>query len=102
MSEDIGVYNLGDTRRLDADFTNAAGTATNPDTVTLRVTAPDGTTRVYTYSSGSPTEVQTDGTGSFFFDLLLDQIGDWFYQWEGTGPVMAIEPGQLHVKGNGF
>lgn len=101
-TESIGVYDLGEPRRLEAAFTNAAGTATDPDTVTLRVAKPDGNTYVYTYNVGSPTEVVRTGTGAFYFDLLLDQVGDWYFQWEGSGPVIAIEPGQLHVKGNGF
>lgn len=101
---DIGdqVFNKGDTRRIAGAFTNAADTATNPDSVTLRVTKPDGTARVVTYNAGSPTEVVQASTGNYYYDLVLDQVGEWFYQWEGTGAVMAIEPGQLLVKGTGY
>lgn len=98
----IGVYNKGDTRRLAAVFTNAAGSETDPDSVTLRITTPAGEVLGRTYNVGSPTEVVKSSAANYYFDLVLEQAGEWRWQWEGAGPVIAIEPGQCTVVGNGF
>lgn len=96
----IGVYDLGEPRRLDAAFTSAEGAAADPTTVTLRITKPSGA--VITDNYGSPSAIARTGTGTYYYDATLDEVGSWRWQWEGTGAVGVIEPGQLEVRGNGF
>lgn len=97
----IGVYDLGEPRRLSVEFTNSNDVDTDPDTVTLQVLRPDGTKGTYLYGE-SPTLINKSSTGNYYADITFDQVGDWYYQWAGTGAVGVIEPGQLVVKGNGF
>lgn len=96
------VFDIGDLIRLrswdDAHplgFTNAAGVATDPTTVSVVVTKPDRTTTTYTFAA---TQVLKDSTGKFYYELTPDQSGDWFFEWRGTGAVQAVEPGQFIVR----
>lgn len=97
----IGVYDKNETRRFDADFTDSAGNAADPTTVFLRITKPDGSVVVH-QGTGSPSELVNDATGSWYCDVMLDQVGHWYLQWEGYGNVLAIEPTQVYVKGTGY
>lgn len=96
----IGVYDLGEPRRLSIVFTHIdTGQPTDPTTVTLRLTRPSGSVELQVYGE-SPSNVARSGDGAFYADITFDEIGDWDYQWIGTGAVGVIEPGQFHVKGN--
>lgn len=81
---------LGQTRRITAEFT-AATVDTDPTTVTLTITAPDGTV-----TTPVPTH---DGAGKYHHDLLLDQEGIWSIDWTGTGAVPAEASTTITVTG---
>lgn len=71
---------LGTTRELNAEFT-AHGALADPGSVTLTITAPDGTVTTPVPSH--------DGTGLYSYEQLLDQEGIWTVEWVGTDPVPA-------------
>jgi hypothetical protein len=96
----IDVYDKGDLVRVSAAFTNAAGTATDPTGVTLKVINPAGTQTTYTYGVGS--DVVKSGTGGYYADITADTAGDWHYQWAGSGAVVAVQPGQFAVQPTAF
>ena len=96
------VCDIGDLIRLRSwddvhtlGFTNSAGVAADPTTVTLIVKAPDGTSTSYTYAAA---QVLKDSTGKYYYELSPDQSGDWYFEWVGTGAVQAAEPGQFIVR----
>lgn len=96
----IDVYDIGDLVRVSGAFTNAAGTATDPTAVSLKVIAPDGTQTTYVY--GTDAEVVKDSTGNYHADLSVSAAGDWHYQWIGTGAVQAAQGGQFVVQPTAF
>jgi hypothetical protein len=81
----MAIY-IGSLPQLTVTFTNLAGVPTNPTSVSLTVTAPDGTQVVY----GSPTSV---GAGVYTQDIPVLQSGSYNYEWVGTGTVVAVVPG---------
>lgn len=87
------MANLGTTRRVDALF-EAAGVPTDPTTLALTITAPDGTVAIPTPDH--------DGPGAYHYDLLLDQEGDWLIDWAGTGAVPAEQSMVITVDGASF
>jgi hypothetical protein len=92
------TYDIGDTVRLSAAFANIAGTATDPTTVTLRVTSRSAV-NVYTYAGAHITKAST---GNFYYDLALTTHGKWSYRWEATGAVATAEEGELYVRRSRF
>lgn len=58
------------------------GVATDPTTVTLKVKDP--TTTITTYSSPAK-----DSTGNYHQDITPTIAGIWWYEWIGTGTVVA-------------
>jgi hypothetical protein len=95
----MATYDIGDTVRLSAAFANIAGTATDPTTVTLRVTSRSLTT-VYTYAAGQITRASA---GNYYYDLAItSDHGRWSYRWEATGAVATAEEGELYVRRSRF
>jgi uncharacterized protein YfaS (alpha-2-macroglobulin family) len=87
------VYQQGESVPLQATFTNAAGTPTDT-TVTLTVRRPDGTTT-------TPTPTHT-GTGVYTYNqpttTAATDVGLWWYTFQGTGGVDAVEQGSFMVE----
>ena len=74
--------------RLSVEFTNSSGTAVDPDAVSLWYDDP----------SGNPTEVSSPtkaSTGNYYYDLTLDEAGQWLWRWEGTGANAAVDQGRF-------
>jgi hypothetical protein len=91
----------GDGVRLAAAFTNAAGTATDPTTVTLKIRPKGGDEEVFVY--GTDVEVVKDSTGNYHLDYTVPAITPhrgltFHYQWTGTGAVAVVEPGTFSVS----
>ena len=95
----INVHNKGDLVRISCDFTNIAGTATDPTTVELKVTDPSGNTATYTYAGGDITKAST---GSFYKDVEADEEGDWLYHWLSSGDAQGADEGQFVVQPTRF
>jgi hypothetical protein len=93
------TYEKGDLVRLSAIF-SVSGTATDPDSVTVKVKGPDKVEVPKVY--GSDAEVVRDSAGNYHYDLTVDQFGRWFYRWEGTGAVEVAKDGHLFVKHSAF
>lgn len=87
----INSYDIGDTVRLTAGFSNAAGALADPATVALTVTKPDGTLLAGT----TPTNTST---GLYGYDLVPDMAGLWRYRWVSTGDPATAEEGVFFVR----
>lgn len=84
-------FDVGDQVRIAADFTNLAGIAADPTSVTLTVRSPNQTV---TTVSG----VVNSAVGSYYGDVTLDQVGEWNYRWVGTGALVVAEEGSFYVR----
>lgn len=80
-----------------ATLTNTFAVAdapTDPSTVSLTVTKPDGTATTYTYAASQITKT---GTGVYTKDVTCDVAGLWVYAWVGTGDAADVVAGTWQV-----
>lgn len=82
------TYFLGQRATLRTEIRNEAGILADA-TVTLTVTAPDGTV--------STPAVAHDGTGQYSAEVTFSQAGDWLRVWTSTGAVVTTDADQVHV-----
>jgi hypothetical protein len=80
---------VGQVVRLTHTVYNDAGALTNPATITVTITLPDGT------SSGPLTPANT-GTGLYKYDYTTVQAGRHVYWWTSTSPT-APDDGMFYV-----
>jgi hypothetical protein len=87
------TYQPGDTARVSTTFT-VGGTATDPDTVSLIVTAPSGTATTYTY----PADITKTATGAYRRDIGSLVSGLYAWRWVGTGAAAGTDEGSFTVE----
>lgn len=80
------TYDVGDAATLGTSVYNTSGALTDA-TVTLSVTAPDG--------SVSTPSVTHSSTGVYTATVSVSQAGTWFYTWTVSGAVTAVDSGQF-------
>lgn len=97
------AYDVGDVVRLSAAFTNSAGTAVDPSSVTVQyrqwlVDPASFTTLVYGVNS-----VVKASVGNYYHDLAVNSDGEWRYRWNGLGvnAAGAEERFMVRVRGVG-
>ena len=76
------------------------GVLTDPTEVTLKVQDPSLNDATYTYVAGS--DITKASTGVFYYDLTIDEAGTWYYQYYGTGAVIAAFEGSFQVPSSQF
>lgn len=86
----MATYDVGDRVQLTATLTDDDGVLTDPTAVTVTIRKPDGTA-----SSSTPTK---DSTGVYSKDVDIDQHGNWFYRFAGTGALVVAEEGEFYVR----
>ncbi len=92
-------YIVGQLVRLSAAFTDAAGAAADPDTVTLRhrpMSVP-GATLQTEIDPGEGTVIGRDGVGQYHADISMDDPGTYYWRWESTGDAQAAAQGSFSV-----
>ena len=94
------TYDIGDLVRCTGTFTNAAGNAIDPTTVTFKVRDPPLNETEYVY--GDDAEVVKDGVGVYHVDVSVDESGRWRYRWESTGTGQAAGEAEFSVRRSGF
>lgn len=87
------TYDIGDQVTVQATFRNTAGTKTNPTDTTLKYKDPSG--NVTTVNNAS---LSTPSTGVKTYDIAVDEAGQWWYRFAGTGAVVAAEEGTFDVR----
>ena len=87
------TYVVGDPVVLTNTF-SVNGTPTDPTTISLAVTKPDGTTTTYTYAAA---EITRTGAGVYTKTITVDVAGTWSYKWTGTGAAADVKDGQFRV-----
>lgn len=83
----INVYHIGQRVRLTATF-SVIGVNTDPTTVTLKVKDPLGVISTYTYALN---EITKSAQGVYYKDISIDEDGEWYYNFTGTGSVEAAD-----------
>ena len=76
-------------------FKNAAGTLTDPTTVSLRWRVAGGLETTWVY--GTDAEVVKDSVGVYHADIPVIAAGLHYFRWKGTGAVTAAEEGTFTV-----
>lgn len=90
------AYQRGQSVKLSCAFTDSAGSAANPTTVTCQVEEPDGTET--TYTNVSTPAITNPSTGTYELILVPDQSGNHTARWKGvTGSTIAVDEEQFHV-----
>lgn len=90
------MIEIGDKIRVSAIFKNGTNRL-NPTVVTLKIKHPDGT--VTTYTTAQLTNPQT---GVWYKDITIDQSGNWYVRFEGTGALVAAVEEKIVVKASEF
>ena len=88
------TLHVGDTVRLECTFTDEHGDLANPTTVTLIHTDPSSNSTTLTHALS---EVTRQSTGVYYYDLTLDEAGDWQIRYVGTGTVAQADQVTLTV-----
>lgn len=94
MGASVFFESASELARLSNTFT-VADVATDPSTVSLTLTTPDGTETTYTYAA---TEITKDSTGVYHKDVTCSAAGQWSYKWVGTGAATDTTVGTFTVQ----
>ena len=87
------IYDRGDIVRLTATFTDLSGSPSDPSAIVLRIKQPDTSIVVHNF----PGDISKSATGVYFYDLPINESGDYFYRYESTGTVQAAGESLFHV-----
>jgi hypothetical protein len=88
-------YLRGELVRVSVAFTNNAGAAGDPTTVTLKYRPPGGAIVPIVYPAAG---IVKDSTGNYHADIdTSSAAGIWRYRWEGTSPVQSAAEAQFTV-----
>lgn len=96
----MNTYTLGASPTLSGAFTDLEGNAYSPGTVTVKVRKPSGTITSYTTTTTPAVEIPTVGTATI--RITLDQVGFWFYRFEGSDSVASPDESVLFVRESAF
>jgi hypothetical protein len=78
-----GKIYIGRPNRLTVNY-NRDGSDVDPDEVTLRIMSPSRTETSYVYDGGDG-DVTKTSAGDYYYDVVPDEAGRWFFRWEATG-----------------
>lgn len=88
-------YTQGDLVELPATFRDSAtGQPADPDSLSLRVVAPDDSTTTYTYPGVS---IQRTSVGEYVGAVPAVLEGRYLYEWVLTGSLQAVAPADFEV-----
>ena len=94
------TVDIGDRVESTVLFTNAAGTATDPDAVTFKLALPDSLTETdYTIADA---EVSNPTVGTWVFSYIPTAAGRYVVRCVGVGTVDAAEERSFRVKRSEF
>lgn len=96
----INRYDKGDKVRVSGVFTNAAGSAVDPDVVRFKYRAPGASTVTLVY--GTDAALVKDSTGNYHADVDCAASGVLRYRWESTGSGQAAAEGEFVIERSAF
>jgi hypothetical protein len=87
--------------RLTVSFTNSAGTAIDPATVTFETWSPSGFVSTYVYLTDSA--VTKLSTGNYAADIVPGEAGRWHYRWKTSGAgTVIVQEGDFIIQNSKF
>ncbi|MCH8196451.1 MAG: hypothetical protein IH904_00070 [Proteobacteria bacterium] len=89
------TFDIGDAVEITGKFTDLAGAAADPDTITVKVREPDGT---LTTKTDADPEVTSSTVGTWVYNFTITQAGRHAVRWEGTGTVTAAGPSEFYAR----
>lgn len=92
----VNKYNIGDLVRATGIFTDSDGTQVDPTTVTVYVKDPSSNVSELVY--GVDTDVIKSDTGAYYYDITIDEAGNWYYRWKGVGAAVAADQERFYVE----
>lgn len=79
-------FKIGQRIRLQGDFVNESGVATDPSTVIFTLKLPDGTETEYYYNVAGESDTLTNSAvGTYYVDYVIQVAGTHIIKTEGTG-----------------
>lgn len=94
-------YALGQNVRCSVVIRDVATQAlVDPTGVRFMVREPNDTVTTHVY--GVDPELIKDGVGQYHDDVTLDDDGDWYYRWEGTGTHIGACENRMCVRKSVF
>lgn len=96
----MNSYNFGDLVRIAGAFATAAGTATDPGTVTVYYRPQGGTVTTLVY--GVDGAVVKASTGNYYVDISANVAGIWHYSFRGTGSGQSADEHYFEVTPSNF
>ena len=89
-------YDVGDVVRMRASFTNSAGTAVDPSSVSFQYRPPIDVTTSLAYDTDAA--LVKSSTGVYYADINVSSSGVWKYRWNGAGSNAAAAEGVFEVR----
>jgi hypothetical protein len=89
----LNEYDIGDVASVTAVF-RVAGVPTDPTVVTAEVRKPSGLD-TYVVAAG---EITTAAAGVYNLNIVVDEPGDWWYRFVGTGAATGAQEGGFRVR----
>jgi hypothetical protein len=90
-------YDVGDSVKLTAAFTNDAGAPADPDGIDAIVRTPGEVSTVYTAADFTHPTV-----GAYELTVIATEAGEWTWRVAGTGAVTAASEGHFYVTESAF
>jgi hypothetical protein len=97
----LNEYEIGDIAVASATFNRNTGTQANPiwtptdaTDVECEVRKPSGLVSNYVVAAG---QIVHDSTGNYHLDVLVNEEGDWWFEFEGTGTAGGTKTGGWRV-----
>jgi hypothetical protein len=92
----MSIYDVGDSVRTSAVFTNSAGTTGDPGMVRLLWRDPSGTVGSAQYLTSSA--VVREKTGCYYLETALGMPGTLWLRWESTGVTAGAVEGSVSIR----
>jgi hypothetical protein len=82
----LATYDVGDTVRLLANFSDTGGSPHDPTSVSIMYRAPSSIETTVTTTS---TDITHPSTGAYFLDIVIDSAGTWRWRASSTGSLVS-------------
>lgn len=93
----MNIYDVGDVVRMRGTFTNSAGTAVDPSSVTLQYRQFAWDPSSYSTLVYGVNSIVRTATGDYYHDLGVNSGGELRFRWNGTGANAAAAEGAFKV-----
>lgn len=94
------TYDVGDLVRVTGTLSDADGTASDPNGLSVKYKDPSGNTTTLVY--GTDAALKRSATGVYYTDIDVDESGYWYYRFASTGTGQSAAEGDFYVSDSRF